>query len=55
MARVAESAEAEVSADERVEAESGVAAAAGSLQLLSMESRSLEGRAGAGAAEEGGS
>ena len=40
---VAESAEAEVRVDERVEAELGVEALVGVLQLLSMERRSLEG------------
>lgn len=55
MARVADSAEAEVSAEERVEAELGVEALAGALQLLSMERRSLEGRAVVGAGWAGGS
>lgn len=50
---VAESVEAEVSPDERVEAELGVEALEVS-QLLSMQSRGLEGRP-AGVLEAGGS
>lgn len=46
---VAESAEAEVSVEERVEAELGVEAlVGGALQLLSMERRRREGAGGAG-------
>ena len=55
MARVADSAEAEVSADESVEAELGVETVVAGLQVLSMERRSLEGRAVGGAGWAGGS
>ena len=53
---VAESAEAEVRVDERVEAELGVEALVGVLQLLSMERRSLEGAGlvGVGEGDAGG-
>lgn len=51
---VAESAEAEVRADDRVWAEVGVEALVGELQLLSMERRKFDGR-GAFELEAGGS
>ena len=52
---VAESVEAEVMADDNVDAELGVDALLGVLQvLLSMDRRSLDGRPVAGAAEEAG-
>jgi hypothetical protein len=50
----AESEEAEVRADESVDAELGVERLVGGVQQLSMERRSLEGRPVAGAAAGGG-
>lgn len=55
MVIVAESVEAEVMAEDSVEAELGVEALLGVLQELSMERRSLDGRPVAGAAAAGGS
>ncbi|KAL1606766.1 hypothetical protein SLS60_004173 [Paraconiothyrium brasiliense] len=53
MMLVAESVEADVRADDSVDAELGVDALFGALQLLSMDRRSLDGRPVAGAAEAG--
>jgi len=55
MVMVAESLEADVSVDERVEAELGVDVVLSSLQLLSIDRRGFDRRPRAGAAEAGGS